>query len=284
MEFVEPKVDFWGICPANQENALQWIERAARVCYNSEDKIVPGSAEKFIKGVLKPIPAHLSVTEHSNIVLRSGEFTFPQVEMGMVKAGLKSDFIFTCIKHGRVYIYGNYRAFYEALPLNNFFDLPNGVPNFFPGYELVTDLPDVPLEALAVTVQFKTDRAVTHEIVRHRHKTAYSQRSQRYCNESNLEIITPYWWANAAKDVQKRFMLSCFKAEDDYTYLKAQGLKNQEARAVLPNCTSTTIVVTAYMSAWHWFNYLRTSSAAYPGIRVIMKDAIKQMRKIGLEV
>jgi thymidylate synthase ThyX len=284
VEFVEPKINLWGKCPTNQGDALCWIERAARVCYNSEDKTQLGSAKKFVKGILKPVPAHLSVVEHSNIVLRSGKVTFPQGEVETIKAALKSDFIFVCRYKGRAYIYGNYRAFFEALNPDSFFDLPDCVPKFFPGYELVTDQAEIPLEAQAATVQFKTDRAVTHEIVRHRHKTAYSQRSQRYCSESNLEIITPYWWAGASQNAQKHFMLSCFRAEDDYKFLKNEGLKNQAARAVLPNCTSTTIVVTAYMSAWHWFFYLRTSTAAYPGIRQIMTEAKRQMRSIGLEV
>lgn len=283
MEFIEPKVDLWGVCPTNQEDALCWIERAARVCYNSESKTQLGSAKKFIKGILKPVPAHLSVTEHSNIVLRSKKITLPQSEIEMVKATLKSDFIFTCLYKGRVYIYGNYRAFYEALSLDDFFSLPDCVPDFFPGYELITDQAEIPLEAQAATVQFKTDRAVANEIVRHRHKVAYSQRSQRYCNEANLEIVIPYWWYDAATNTQKRFMLSCFRVEDDYKFFKTQGMKNQEARAVLPNCTSTTIVVTAFMSAWRWFFYLRTSSIAYPGIRQIMIEAKKQMRSIDLE-
>ena len=284
MEFVEPKVNLWGLCPTNQEDALCWIERAARVCYASEGKTQSGSAKKFIKGILKPTPAHSSTLEHSNIVLRSGKVTLPQSEMEMIKATLKSDFIFTCIHRGRVYIYGNYRAFFETLNPNSFFDLPDCVPDFFPGYELVTDQTEIPLEAQAATVQFKTDRAVTHEIVRHRYKVAFSMRSQRYCNESNLEIVTPYWWAGVSQNVQKHFMLSCFQAEDDYKFLKSEGLKNQAARAVLPNCTSTTIVVTAFMSAWNWFFYLRTSSIAYPGIRQIMTEAKQQMRSIGLEV
>lgn len=32
---------------------LQTIEKAGRVCYKSEDKITPESAEKFISGIIK---------------------------------------------------------------------------------------------------------------------------------------------------------------------------------------------------------------------------------------
>ena len=44
-------------------DALSVIERAARVCYKSEDKISPNSSEKFIKTILKS--GHESVIEHA---------------------------------------------------------------------------------------------------------------------------------------------------------------------------------------------------------------------------
>lgn len=284
MHFKNPKVTMWGICPTDKANAMCRIERAARVCYNSEARIAPGSAEKFIGGLLKPTPPHMSVTEHSNIVLRSEKLRRPLTGQEVIKAELQSDFIFTCVHHDRVYLYGNYRAFFEALPIDDFFTMPECVSQHFPGYELVTNPADIPLEAQSVTIAFKTDRAVTHEIVRHRHKTSFLQRSQRYCDESDLEIITPYWWPNASADIRKRFTLACLQAEDVYTFLMNHGYSKQAARAVLPNCTSTTIIITAYLSAWHWYNYLRTSDAAYPGIQGIMLEAVRQLREAGLEI
>lgn len=284
MHFENPEVTLWGICPTDRDNAICRIERAARVCYNSEARIAPGSANNFVERLLKPTPPHMSVTEHSNLVMRSEKVTNPQKQLELFKSKLESHFIFGCIRHGRVYIYGNYRAFFEALPIDDFFTMPDCVPLHFPGYALVTDPADIPLEAQSVTIAFKTDRAVTHEIVRHRHKTAYLQRSQRYCDESDLAIIAPYWWGEASPEVKKQFTLACYQTEDMYKFLKDQGYSNQAARAVLPNCTSTRIIITAYMSAWHWFNYLRTSDAAYPGIRGVMKEAVRQLREAGLEI
>lgn len=47
---------------------LQTIEKAGRVCYKSEDKITPESAEKFISGIIKSW--HEAVIEHANITVR----------------------------------------------------------------------------------------------------------------------------------------------------------------------------------------------------------------------
>lgn len=47
---------------------LQLIERAGRTCYKSEDKIVPGSATKFVGMVCKR--NHESVLEHASISVR----------------------------------------------------------------------------------------------------------------------------------------------------------------------------------------------------------------------
>lgn len=49
-------------------DALRLIERAGRVCYKSEDKIEPGSAERFVKMLLGR--GHLSVLEHASATIR----------------------------------------------------------------------------------------------------------------------------------------------------------------------------------------------------------------------
>lgn len=49
-------------------NMIQNIERIGRVCYKSEDKIKEGSAENFIKGIIKR--GHESVIEHESISVR----------------------------------------------------------------------------------------------------------------------------------------------------------------------------------------------------------------------
>lgn len=47
---------------------LRRVELAGRTCYKSEDRIGPGSAEGFVRGIVKS--GHLSVVEHVNITVR----------------------------------------------------------------------------------------------------------------------------------------------------------------------------------------------------------------------
>ena len=50
------------------QDMLKKKKKIGRVCYKSEDKIKDGSAEKFIKGIIKR--GHESVIEHESISVR----------------------------------------------------------------------------------------------------------------------------------------------------------------------------------------------------------------------
>ena len=50
------------------EDMLRRIERIGRVCYKSEDRIEEGSAEKFIRGIIRR--GHESVIEHGSITVK----------------------------------------------------------------------------------------------------------------------------------------------------------------------------------------------------------------------
>ena len=49
-------------------DALELIERVGRTCYKSQDKITKGSAEKFVKGLIKR--QHTAMIEFADIVVR----------------------------------------------------------------------------------------------------------------------------------------------------------------------------------------------------------------------
>lgn len=283
MKIVNPIVNMWGYVPLDLDSTLKRIEEAGRTCYNSIDKIKPGSARKFVENVLKPVPPHASVLEHSNMVLVSKyAFSYPVDAQRKLRAGINSDFLFTGIQHDHVYLYGNWRAFQEEHIDIDFFNLPEQISKHYPRYEVVENIEDVPDFAKAVTFYFKTDRAVLAEITRHRAKVAFSVRSQRYCNESNLEIIEPYWLRNKDDSTAQEFIRFCEQAECTYKYLQSKGCNNQQARTVLPNSTATIIVMTAYLSEWGWIEYLRTAPSAYPPIQKLMTEVWKQMIEAGI--
>jgi flavin-dependent thymidylate synthase len=68
VQFVKPEVIPFGPAPAEENRALKMVELCGRTAYKSEDRITDDSAKAFVL-TLKKL-GHLSVLEHSNIVLR----------------------------------------------------------------------------------------------------------------------------------------------------------------------------------------------------------------------
>lgn len=86
-------------------------------------------------------------------------------------------------------------------------------------------------------------RALTHQLVRHRHCT-FSQQSQRYCKtENGFDYVTPDSVA-ANKDLKEGFDLCMTTLSKFYDILVKEGVKAEDARAVLPNACTTNIVLT----------------------------------------
>ena len=62
----------------------------------------------------------------------------------------------------------------------------------------------------------------------------------------------------------------CTDAEISYKTLLNEGLKPQQARAVLPNALKTEIVVTADKKEWQHIKNLRTAKASQPDMQRLM--------------
>lgn len=111
----------------------------------------------------------------------------------------------------------------------------------------------------------------THEIVRHR-LASYAQESTRYCNYSKdkfgneCTFIQPQ---DLSYPQIMKWKVACENAEYSYFDLLASGCTPQIARAVLPNCLKTEIVMMANLREWRHFIKLRGSQAAHPQIRTV---------------
>lgn len=66
MKIIEPKVEL--INAPDYAAILSTVEQAGRTCYKSEDKITDGSAEKFVRNILKR--GHEAVIEHASLTVR----------------------------------------------------------------------------------------------------------------------------------------------------------------------------------------------------------------------
>ena len=141
-------------------------------------------------------------------------------------------------------------------------------------------------------------RSLTHELVRHRH-LSYSQLSQRYVDESEVTFVQPAGIPDSG-EAYEEWKCQCEVALMSYKVLveeleKSPTLENlsstdrrkwvrQAARAVLPNCTETKIVVTGNARAWREFILKRDSPHADPEIRALAHeiDRILVLKSHGL--
>ena len=125
-----------------------------------------------------------------------------------------------------------------------------------------------------ITSKFVCDRGVSHEIVRHR-VFSFAQESTRYCNYSKdkfgneLTFIKP-----STLDNQKTYSFIEFynileTIEKEYLLFLEEGWKPQEARAILPNCLKTEIVMTGFESDYDHFFELRCAKVAHPDMQVL---------------
>ena len=80
VKFVKSSVSAYGQAPSDEGRALRLVELCGRTAYKSEDKITADSAKKFV--LMLKSRGHLSVLEHSNIVLKVQKNPAAQVPGG----------------------------------------------------------------------------------------------------------------------------------------------------------------------------------------------------------
>lgn len=139
------------------------------------------------------------------------------------------------------------------------------------------------LEHVGITVRAVTTRSVSHQLVRHR-IASYSQESQRYCNYSKgmfnneISIIEPdaIKVNGTARDVWRD---TCKVAEDGYFELLRLGIKPEDAREVLPNCTATEIIMTLNIRAWRGLFKQRVSKQADSKMVALMDPLLAKFKE-----
>ena len=143
------------------------------------------------------------------------------------------------------------------------------------------------LEHVNLTFKIVCDRAIMAELTRHR-LASFTVESTRYVKYDELTIIKPDLFAQS---VVANFVSSdehwltehfCQKligdAEDSYQQL-ISDYSPELARAVLPQCTATTIYMTANLREWRHVLKLRTAKAAHPQMRFIMNQILAVVKE-----
>jgi len=270
------------------------IEACGRLCYKSEDKISEDSAEPFIRGIVKH--GHNSVMEMAALTLKV-EIDSESLA-GQFLAEIPKYLQFDRLEKKTLLISGTVRAFRELARDHGKGKLVKGMAGYLGGaYPLfffditpkrgwvpqdgvmVSRLPLAEVDALPadllakhrhLAVRFITNRAVTHELVRHR-PCSFLQESQRYCRYSDdkfgneVTFIKPMFYAVGSEEYR---LWEKAMAESEKTYLKLLETSSpQAARTVLPNSCKTEIIVFANLLEWLHILRLRTPKNAEPSMR-----------------
>lgn len=120
-------------------------------------------------------------------------------------------------------------------------------------------------------------RSLSHQLVRHR-IASYSQKSQRYVNESNFSYITP---PSIAKDPEAAAMFERVMGDLQEAYGKLAGIvPREDARYLLPNAVETKLVCTMNARSLYNFFQMRCCSRAQWEIRELAQKMREKVRQI----
>lgn len=230
---------------------LKAIERAARLCYKSEDKITEDSAKNLVQRLIKS--GHGSMLEHGTIYLtinadaNDDEYEYIN-KLEAVTFFIKNPFSIVNRNKNEFYITTNYRVVVEQY--KNILDLGRFIVEPTPNHDK------------RYSVKFICDRSISHELVRSR-GMSMAMESQRYINYSkgkfghSITVIRPEWVTEPYEGPAISWYKAMVQAEESYFSLIDAGMKPEQARKVLPNSTKTELIFTGFKKDWKWFLSLR---------------------------
>lgn len=248
------------------------IERAARVSYKSEDKITEDSAEKMVQRLISM--EHYSPLEFGTIYLKTSDYY-------IINKYIFNPYSKVEMSAGVGYITTNYRVIIEKNRIDDLQYMCEPTEH----------------HQKRTTVKFITNRAVTHELVRHR-SMSFMQEGQRYCNyakdkfgnqltyiipvqcigdiPNNTELrdnfdINNFVWENngdiktlKVNKLTQGMLYLFYDTEVHYIGLISLGWKPQEVRAILPNATKTELYMCGFDKDWEHFFDLRDKTNVDP--------------------
>ena len=299
MKLIKPKAELLLQQPG-LEGVYKQIELAGRTCYKSTDKITEDSAKPFVDRMINS--NHLAMLEHGTIYLKDESW---------IGSTLKK------------YAHNKYSR-YKDVHLESE-EVEEGYREHKRGYYVTTNLRVLvengwlddlkyicePTEyhEKRYTFRLTTSIGVTRELNRHR-VNSIAEQSTRYCNYSKdkfggeVTFCIPSWldlkegsynWLDYYNDefrvvdlsspMEDQFVAYLFTASNQYIELIDQGWQPQQAREVLPLCTATEIIHTAFASDWkHFFDlrYFGTTGKPHPNMIELSTLMKKEAEKYGI--
>ena len=150
-----------------------------------------------------------------------------------------------------------------------------------------------PLEFGEIMFEIVTSRDVMAEITRHR-IASFAIQSQRYVDESatgDIEFIRPLFYKDMPDDEDRPYSDPVYYAsmiwqdqmeniESSYKSMRALGIRNEDARKVLPNSTATRIMMKINLRELLHLYKLRSANSAYPEMRECMRLLKEEVDKV----
>ena len=284
MKLIKPSVEY-----IPQDNSVdgmyRHIERCGRICYKSEDKISEYSHNDFVGRMIKS--GHTAMLEHGTVYLKiPGQGLYNQIQKHTYQDYVNNKYSKVCMSYEKNeetdligISYANITTNLRVLVENDWLD------------DLKYICEPTEYHEKRYTFRVTTSIGVTREFNRHR-TMSIAEQSTRYCNYSKdkfggeITFCLPRWIDNlkyiTITPEIDTFLKSCEIAEHNYLELINKNWKPQQAREVLPLCTATEAIYTAFTSDWqHFFElrYFGTTGAPHPNMlelsELIGKELIK---------
>lgn len=160
------------------------------------------------------------------------------------------------------------------------------------------------IEHCIVSVDIRTNRGVSHELVRHR-LASYMQESTRFCNYAGKDIMIirppkvnlPLGFYDCARvremelsgtiDVKSSVWIHSILSSvyayvqllDKMSTYQLEEWKPEDARDVLPNALKTEIIMTCNLREWRHVFTERTSKKAHPQMRNLMRAMLYDFKQ-----
>lgn len=287
----------------DQEPGLEGMYKAAelpgRICYCSQDKMAPGTAEKFCKGLMKS--NHGAPLEHGTVylkVLKHSDWN----DLDKYRFNKYSKYTEST---NYAYVTTNLRVLFE-----------NGWMDDLKYWCEPTEYHEKRIE-----VRFTVDRFTGEEFLRHR-AASFNRESTRYVlftkekfGGGSIKYIIPVWMLDETtmKEIDDHkdlsitdFCQGVINEEEghgdmtdvlvwmfalkacEWSYCKLTntfGWQAQQARTVLPCAISSPLIKTAFVSDWvHFFNLraLGTTGKPHPQAFELADPLMKEFIERGL--
>ena len=287
----------------DQEPGLEGMYKAAelpgRICYGSQDKIAPGTAEKFCKGLMKS--NHGAPLEHGTVYLK----VLKHSDCNALDKYRFNKYSKYAESVNYAYVTTNLRVIFE----NGWMD------------DLQYWCEPTEYHEKRVQVRFTIDRFTGEEFLRHR-VASFNRESTRYVlytkdkfGGGSIKYIIPVWMLDETKmkeindhkdlsitDFCKQviereegndnmtdvlvWMFALKACEWSYCTLTNDfGWQAQQARTVLPCAISSPLIKTAFVSDWvHFFNLraIGTTGKPHPQAFELADPLMKEFIERGL--